>query len=842
MGMNIFEGLQEDNLADTLIDPKRLFRALSKPANSPYKFPHDIQTEVWNKWFPRRTEADLVIKMNTGSGKTVIGLTILKSSLNEGVGPAAFFVPDTQLEQQARETAQALGIPWTSNPRDPEYLRGDSVLITTIHTLYNGLSKFGLKGTGTRPLPLGTAIIDDAHACIVSIEQQFSLKIPRKIKEDNASKETTEYRALLDLFSDSLEAQSFAGYRGLRDNNGTVPVALPYWDWQARYKDAFKIINSSALAEKMFKWPLINNQLPLCDVAFTPSSLEIKLPLPDLSMVPSFTQATRRIYMTATLADDSVLTTHMNVQSDCVTKPIAPDSASDIGDRIILSPLETSRSITKETVIESLHVWAEEENVVVIVPSEKTAKKWRNETDEVHDKNSIVNVISRLKNGHVGLVVLIARYDGIDLPYDACRILVLDGLPEMNSPCERAELEALMTAEAIDARQIQRIEQGMGRGVRANDDYCAVILLDPRLVERLYRASSRNNLSPATRAQYELSERFSRNLRGKSIDYFNEAVNQFLGRSDTWVQASKKQLENVTYETTLTVPLLATAERQAFENALAGEFTSARSTLNQVINKTDDVILRGWIKQRAATYLNNSSPVDARQLQRSARNDNKRILKIENSDPIHRLSSLGNQARAAADYLKRFSDAKEFELWIESTLLDLVPNSEPGTYTRFEAAFEKVGGLLGFASSRPDVESRLGPDNLWGIGNDDYWVVEAKSESTAEYVSREYLEQLTHSADWFESNYQDPRYSYTPILIHPSSIHAWDAVPRLNARILTFEKLRALRESIQKYSTSLISSSSLSDEEKIRANLEHYGLASGQLKQRWTVKFSKQRQ
>ncbi len=113
-----FGGLGAPDLAETTTDPKRLFRALAKPAGSPFVFPHDIQSEVWDKWFTRRDEADLVIKMNTGSGKTVIGLIILKSSLNEGQGPAVYLVPDTQLESQVQETADGLGIAWTGDPRD----------------------------------------------------------------------------------------------------------------------------------------------------------------------------------------------------------------------------------------------------------------------------------------------------------------------------------------------------------------------------------------------------------------------------------------------------------------------------------------------------------------------------------------------------------------------------------------------------------------------------------------------------------------------------------------------------------------------------------------------------
>lgn len=118
--MSIFEGLGASDPAASTLDPKKLFRALNKPVGSPFKFPHDIQTEVWDRWFTRRAEADLVVKMNTGSGKTVIGLVIAKSSLNEGVGPAVYLVPNTQLQDQVIETANGLGLDWTADPRDPE--------------------------------------------------------------------------------------------------------------------------------------------------------------------------------------------------------------------------------------------------------------------------------------------------------------------------------------------------------------------------------------------------------------------------------------------------------------------------------------------------------------------------------------------------------------------------------------------------------------------------------------------------------------------------------------------------------------------------------------------------
>jgi hypothetical protein len=47
--------------------------------------------------------------------------------------------------------------------------------------------------------------------------------------------------------------------------------------------------------------------------------------------------------------------------------------------------------------------------------------------------------VEKLKNGYVGLVILVNKYDGIDLPEDACRILVIDGLAEIKSEYEKLE-------------------------------------------------------------------------------------------------------------------------------------------------------------------------------------------------------------------------------------------------------------------------------------------------------------------------------------------------------------------------------------------------------------------
>ena len=86
--MNLLSKLSSSTKAKT-IEPREIFMTL--PSKAPgYGYPRDVQSEVWKKWFDIRNEKNVILKMNTGSGKTVVGLIMLQSCLNEEKGPAIY--------------------------------------------------------------------------------------------------------------------------------------------------------------------------------------------------------------------------------------------------------------------------------------------------------------------------------------------------------------------------------------------------------------------------------------------------------------------------------------------------------------------------------------------------------------------------------------------------------------------------------------------------------------------------------------------------------------------------------------------------------------------------------
>lgn len=102
--MNLLSKLNSNSKVKS-IEPREIFMTL--PAKAPgYGYPRDVQSEVWKKWFELRNQKNVILKMNTGSGKTVVGLVMLQSCLNEDKGPAIYVVPDNYLVKQVIEEAK----------------------------------------------------------------------------------------------------------------------------------------------------------------------------------------------------------------------------------------------------------------------------------------------------------------------------------------------------------------------------------------------------------------------------------------------------------------------------------------------------------------------------------------------------------------------------------------------------------------------------------------------------------------------------------------------------------------------------------------------------------------
>jgi hypothetical protein len=809
---------------DRLISPRDIFTALPARATG-FGYLRDVQGQVLDAWNQRRAERDLVIKMNTGSGKTIVGLLILQSSLNEGVGPALYVAPSPYLAEQVEKQATRLGIAVVDDPESTRYSSGKAIAIVNIHKLVNGRSVFGGPGSSRpSPLPIGTVVMDDAHAALATVESQSTIVLPSTHRL---------YHGLLDMFRGDLSQQSESKLLDIEQGDTTAELRVPFWAWADRSSDVLKLLYTAKDDDPLkFTLPIVADLLKVSSAVFTASSLEIRPLFPPTDRIASFAAAPRRIYLTATLPDDGVLVSHFDADAESVRKPINPATAADLGDRLILSPQQINPEIEDEEIRQALRQFANRVNVVVLVPSYRRADRWVNVANVTAGAEDIKDVVEQLQTKHIGLVVLVNKYDGIDLPEAACRILVIDGLPEVYGGLDRRQALALGESEAMTGRQLQRIEQGMGRGVRSAEDHCVVILLGSRLAQLISDRRYLSKVSPATRAQMELSDAISEELRGQSLAEIVPVIQQVLDRDPAWVGMSRSRLAGIEYpEGHVDDGLL--LSRSAFNAAAAGQFDKAVDLMSQAVNRTDDSRLKGWRQEEVAVYRHQIDPAGAQQVLVGAIGLNPRVTKPMLGVGYRRLSAADNQARAAADYLRAtYTERNALLVGLNALLDDLA--FDPDRTDEFEDAMEKLGWHLGFTSQRPERDTKNGPDVLWAIGGQRFLAIECKSGATGDVIYRHDMAQLAHSVNWFVESYGAGS-TCAPLMVHPVNVLASDATPPPDCRIVTKEKLGDLRTAAKSMVTALASGDSWADPAAVGEQLKSRLLTAGDIVSRYST-------
>lgn len=809
----------------TQLEPRDIFMSLPS-RNNLYKYPRDVQSEVWKQWFDKRNNKNCIIKMNTGSGKTVVGLIILKSCINEDKGPAVYVVPDNYLVQQVCSEAGRLGIKVTTDEKDIDYLSKKAILVINIQKLINGKSVFGMRPRNN--VDIGSIVIDDVHACMATIESQYTTSI---------SSDSNLYLSCINLFADALKAQSENKYSDIVDNKDPfVSMLVPFWTWQEKANQLYKLLSSNQETIK-YNFPLIKDCLAFCNCVVSSKSIEITPKCIPIHKIRSFDRAKRRIFMSATLSDDSILCTDFGLNSSDLSIIISPEKANDIGDRLIIFPQVMNKRVTDDEIKLKLKAMSSNYNVVIIVPSYNRAKYWEDVEDMELNINNLNQGVEKLKNGHVGLTVIINKYDGIDLPDDACRILVIDGLPNMHSEFDYFEQNANPLNQRLRSEQIQKIEQGMGRGVRSNTDYCVVILLGKGLADILYGSNGYSYFSEATKQQFKLSERLCSQLSNPNVDEIIDLANYSLFRNIDWIKVSKDTLSSIKYSTKPHLNSTSLAIREAFDMAESERYQDAVNRLTQEKNNIFDKEPKGLLKQYIAEYTNFFNRVEAQQILLSANKDNRMILKPIKGIQFEKvLNRTGSQAAFFVNYMNQNSISPNTYLLKVNAILENLTFSED-TAKSFESAIKDISFMIGIYSNRPEDECGKGPDNFWDIGESNFLVIECKNGTITDTISKHDCNQLNGSINWFERLYRSNSCTCFPIMIHNSNMFQYACSPNKDIRIMTPELLDEFKTQIRCFAINVAQVGSFDNPVKINQLLSQFQLLGTQIVNTFTTNF-----
>ena len=785
------------------IDPGEIFLRL--PKSPGFDDLWSSQADALKQWYVRRNDRDIVIKLNTGGGKTLVGLLIAQSIINERQGPVLYLCPTAQLQGQIIEQSQRYGIlavPYVAGGGEDlseDFLGAQAVMVATYHALFNGRSKFGISGTLGGSVDLQGLILDDAHTAFSNLREIFSLHIQRESHQGL-------YEELTTLFRSDFAQQ---GRQGTYDDivAGQEPSILevPYVSWANRADEVRQRIAGVAASEFRFVWPLIRDSFELCHALISKDQFAITPIHPIMDLFPSFTECPRRIYMSATVADDSSIIRTFHAKPESVANPISPTSLAGVGERMIIIP-ELTR-LKKSRIPELARTMAErvstKAGAVILTSSGTSAERWSDVATVRQGADVATAVAELVARSTNGPYVIPNRYDGIDLPGDSCRLLILSGMPHGSNTYDLFRATVLEGSETINTNLAQRIEQGMGRGTRGGGDHCVVLLLGKDLVGWVSRASNLRLLTNTTQEQVRVGIEVSGEIA--SVPELFETVKKCLGRSPDWTQFHADTLADATIHPAVDKASLkvATAERRYFAQLQAGYSAKAMGVIENFVRDSKDLDgkLRGWLLELGARAAHQVGDIENRdRLQREAFASNRSLQRPAQGTYYTPLLAPTTQAENIVNYVQQFALLRGAVIEFEEAADQLVATA---TSNQFEEALKKLGQILGFASERPEKEQDRGPDVLWVQNEQNAWVIEAKSKKQAKNrLTKEQHGQMLQSAEWFQTHYEGM--NAVRVVVHPNAF-ATEAVTVGDTMALTLTKLGELAGSVRTLLTELSS-------------------------------------
>ncbi|HTF06197.1 MAG TPA: DEAD/DEAH box helicase [Bacteroidia bacterium] len=819
--MNFFANkLKESAGHDLPQNPIELYQVL--PHKEGYAYLRGVQEEVLNNWNARRDEKDIVCKMDTGSGKTLVGLMMLYSKIAEGIGPCLYMCPDNQLINQVVQQAGNYGIPVcqfesSSSQLPLEFLNNKSILVCTAHKVFHSYSAFRLKN-----IDLGAIVIDDAHKCVDIIRDQTTIQIDR-------TEDWSDH--FIKLFESDLEFQSPANYIRLIDGDPYYQMRVPYWAWQEKHGAILKMLKEHAEEDFLkWKWDLVANNLLEYDCFISGSHIELSPIHAPHHEISSFDNAKHRFILSATFEDEQDLIKDMGISYECLINPIKPKDRKEIGQRLILAPSRIDSTLDDEQLRALVASYkSNKHNIVIITPSGNRAALWASVGARIVATSDVKSSVANLADTKGNFLVLVNRYEGIDLIGDMCRILVIDGLPRHISLRDHYLEQRLDLVDA--SRKAQIIEQGLGRAARSGADYCAIFLLGDDLTRFMGIERNLSYFTPITRAQIKLGlSLFDKEEVTNSINSIKDVTQLCIDQNSDWRAFHTKAILKADLDTSnpdkIRRLLFAKIEKDAIVRFRRREFVETISVIDQILSDPEITAKqKSWYFQLAAQLSHLGDVARSNDLQIKAASMNGNMFHPAKGYVFAKIKNLqSNQASIIKARLSEYSRTQDVSLLFDNILKNLkytpdIPSKD------FERSLSELGHYLGFKTQKPETELGQGPDVLWCLNNSHYLILEAKSRSVQTAIPQKHIEQLLHSELWFKNTYGS-ELNYTLVTLQPTSkkmsgVNTHDRMKSLNQ-----DGLESLKAKVVQFKNSITSESlDLLTEEKIHQQIVLLGFS-----------------
>ena len=577
---SIFSGISVKKKARRPVDPIEIFQAATVSDDSI----NDLwlaQGDALREWHNHRNCGDISVVLNTGAGKTLVGLLIAQSLVNESTRHVAYACASIQLVEQTAEKARGYGLAATTYYRgdfsDHRYHRCDSPCITTYQALFNGLTRF-------RSDDLAAVVFDDAHTAEHILRDQFSLRIDRTTMEP-------VYRDIVELFREYYRSIGREGiYDEVTGKRSSEILWIPPFAVHRNAAEFTRILLDAPLAEQnvtKFAWQHIRDHEDVCCLLISENAATLTPPTIPLSTLPYFDSDVRRVYLSATLAAPDAFVRTFGRQPE---RLVAPSTTAGECERLILFPSILDE--TEDDVDSSIRL-LRDRKALILVPTYSRSAKWSS-IAEPPPRDEVAETVMQFRDAAPNSdrkLILAARYDGVDLPGDTCRMLVIDDLPKGSGPLERFQWDNLTLSNSLRSTIASRIVQSFGRISRGMSDH-GVVLLTGRELRRWLLVPRNLSLLPSfLQKQIALGREVSEKI--VSDDDLTAATDGCLQRDTIWTKMYSNWMQEAPSENDVGhsegVVDLALAESAYVEAMWNRDFERAARVLTRILDLASGV-------------------------------------------------------------------------------------------------------------------------------------------------------------------------------------------------------------------------------------------------------------
>lgn len=514
--------------------PRALFFDLRR--DSAIKFLGDHQGKLLEEYQANHLlTKNLSIELPTGAGKTLVGLLLAEYRRLRDGWRAVYLCPTKQLCAQTHLQAKKYGVDSVILVGSKKefraadllaYEQSDKVAIATYSAIFN--VKPGLSAPDL-------IVCDDAHSAESYVSSLWTVRIDSKELPDL-------FRELVSLLGDSIPTsiRHFIGRKNLLttyktsvDLVSTVAVYEKLDRLRTLIEDS--VSDANGMPNFRYSWSMVADHLDACAIYCSPESIEIRPIIAPAQSHAHFGQAHQRIYMSATLGDDG------DLERTFGTYPIKRLATPELwekqgaGRRFILFP--TVGNDEQTTVAIAHRIVGLVSRALVCVPSDAGANRAEALVPDgylILRSRDVESGIDSFTNEKRKCALILAnRYDGIDLPGDACRMLVIVDLPTGVSLQERYLISRVGAVAQLRDRIRTRVTQAIGRCTRDSQDYSVVLAVGNELVNWLASKPNTVGMHPELQAEIEFG------LENVDItpEQAVELATAFLNQDSEWQEA-----------------------------------------------------------------------------------------------------------------------------------------------------------------------------------------------------------------------------------------------------------------------------------------------------------------